>query len=560
MAAGPGRPESLADEVALFVRASGLERAQVQELREFARQRRQPLEEVMIQRGGVAEAKLLAGLARELGLEYLDAVATPDPGVLKLVPAPIALRQRVLPVGEREGRLRLATAAPFDWQGWDEVEHLLGRPLQKVLAPATVIARALKAGYGVGAGAVEQMVADRGGAVGSQVRGGNQVDDAAADEPTVVNFVNKVLAEGIAARASDIHFEPFDDRVRVRYRVDGLLEDVPVPAGLEVLKHAIVSRVKIMARLDITEKRLPQDGRAQVTFGGRRYDVRVSILPGVFGEAVNIRMQHRQVSELSLEGLGFLSAERERVEALIERPHGLILVTGPTGSGKTTTLYACLQRINRPDTKIITVEDPVEYWMENVVQIQVDDGIGRTFSRALRSILRHDPDVILIGEIRDGETAEIAIRASLTGHLVFATLHTNDAASAVSRLIDLGVKPFLAAGSVIGIVAQRLLRHICPACRQPISGALLGEEISGYEGRGCEACRFSGSRGRGVVAEVLPVTQRIRELIRGSAAADDIKAAAVEEGMTTLREGGVAAVRAGLVAPAEVVRMTEADD
>jgi general secretion pathway protein E len=550
------------DNVDFFVAISGLNQAKVQELLAFAHQRQQSIMEVLVQRGGVPEARLLKSLAVELSLEYCEMQDVPNADILKLIPAPLAVRQQVLPLYRTGEQLRVATADPLDWPTWDELEHVVGMPLRKILVPKKAISHLLKISYGLGADTVEQIVADRPAATESNIGElqTSRVDENLANEPTVVNFINKVMAEAIVCRASDVHFEPFDTRYRVRYRIDGVLEDVPVPAGLSSLKQAIVSRIKIMSNLDITERRLPQDGRAQISLEGRRYDLRISILPGVFGEAVNVRMQHRQVTELSLSALGFDDQEQEKINALIARPHGLILVTGPTGSGKTTTLYACLQQINTPDTKIITVEDPVEYWMENVVQIQVDDGIGRTFSRALRSILRHDPDIILIGEIRDAETAEIAIRASLTGHLVFATLHTNDAPSAVSRLLDLGVEPFLAASSMIGVMAQRLVRTLCPKCKQETTATLSNEIMTGYEGRGCEACRFTGSQGRTVISEIMAVTPRIRDLIRNREAADRIKQAATAEGMRTLRERAVTVVREGRTSPSEMLRVTEADD
>jgi type II secretory ATPase GspE/PulE/Tfp pilus assembly ATPase PilB-like protein len=443
----------------------------------------------------------------------------------------------------------------------------------------------LRASYGIGADTVQRLLAGRDGKDGHPAAGaGNGAatatatttdlsnEEQAANEPTVVNLVNQVLTEAIRAGATDIHFEPFDGRYRVRYRVDGMLEDVSMPVSVNVLRLALVSRVKIMCNLDITEKRLPQDGRCQVALGGRDYDLRVSILPGVCGEGVNIRLQSRQMVRLDLEALGFEPDEQGKIARLVSRPHGLVLVTGPTGSGKTTTLYTCLGRINTPAVKIITIEDPVEYRTENILQMQVHEEIGFSFGRALRSMLRHDPDVMLVGEIRDRDTADIAIRSSLTGHLVFATLHTNDAASAFTRLIDIGVEPFLVASSAIGVIAQRLMRKVCDRCAQPVPAESLGglerdllrgdQPLAGNtirEGRRCEHCRFTGYRGRTVISEVLPVTPEVRRLVQERQPSEQIREQARREGMRTLRQSALEAVRSGRTTAAEAIRVTQED-
>ncbi|MCY2927553.1 MAG: GspE/PulE family protein [Planctomycetota bacterium] len=396
--------------------------------------------------------------------------------------------------------------------------------------------------------------------------------EEAANEPTVVNFVNQVLAEAIRLNATDIHFEPYEEKYRIRYRIDGMLEDVPVPASLYAFKLAVVSRIKIMACLDITEKRLPQDGRAQVSMGNQKCDLRISILPGIHGEAIVIRIQNRQIVRLDLEALGFGEAERGKIDQLASCPYGLILVTGPTGSGKTTTLYTCLLKIRAPQIKIITIEDPVEYWMDGMLQMQMNQEVGFTFARALRSMLRHDPDVMLVGEVRDGETAEIAIRSALTGHLVLSTLHTNDAASAVTRLCDIGIEPFLLASCLRGIVAQRLVRRVCPECRIQIDPGTMDDfeiaalEAAGcgsgptlWEARGCQACRFTGYQGRMVVAEIIGVTPSIRALIQAKAPAEQIKEQAIKDGMRTLRESALQAALSGRTTLREVLRVTQED-
>jgi type II secretory ATPase GspE/PulE/Tfp pilus assembly ATPase PilB-like protein len=562
------------DEVTLCVMASGLETKRVQELANFARDRHQSLVDILIERGGANEHTLLQGLAEQMNVPFLGKEQTKiSEDVLSLVSPAVAINHKIIPV-ENNGSLKIACSDPFDWRKWDDLVQILNRPLEKVLCPRSIIERMLKANYGLGADTVERMLANRTNKeVKVVTRNATDLSEMeAANEPTVVNLVNKILTEAIRVNATDIHFEPYEGKYRVRYRIDGILEDVSMPVSVNLLKLAMVSRIKIMSNLDITEKRLPQDGRSQVSLGGQDYDLRVSILPGTYGEAVVIRLQSRQMVKLDLEMLGFEAGERKKISDLISRPYGLILVTGPTGSGKTTTLYTCLSKINEPGTKIITIEDPIEYRMENILQMQVHEEIGFTFARALRSILRHDPDVVLIGEIRDQETADIAIRASLTGHLVFATLHTNDAASAVTRLIDIGVEPFLVASSVQGILAQRLVRKVCPNCRQDCEMESLTEyeqsllresgneeKVTMKKGQGCERCRFTGYKGRRAIGEILLVSSEVRRMIQQRETADRIKELACREGMTTLRQNAFRAVRHGMTTMTEALRVTQED-
>ncbi|MFW6062035.1 MAG: GspE/PulE family protein [Planctomycetota bacterium] len=566
--------EELLDEATLCARAGELELDRVRELRHFAQQRGQSLVAVLVERGGVSEEKLLAGLAALLGLPLANGEINSIPDdVLRMVSPAVAIRHQAMPLGLRDGRLRVTCWDPFDWTSWDELAHLLGRPIEKVLCPRPAIDRLLKLNYGLGADTVERLVADRAdtevqllGPVATDLS-----DEEAANEPTVVNLVNQIFSEAIRAGATDVHFEPYEDRLRVRYRIDGMLDDVAIPASARALKSALVSRIKIMSGLDITEKRLPQDGRAQVSLAGQTYDLRVSILPGVYGEAVVIRLQSQQMIKLDVGTLGFASPEEQRIRHLIERPHGLMLVTGPTGSGKTTTLYSCLHAICHPENKIITIEDPVEYWMDDILQMQVQQEIGFTFARALRSMLRHDPDVMLVGEIRDLETAEIAVRSALTGHLVFATLHTNDAAGAMTRLIDIGIEPFLVASSVHGVLAQRLVRKICPHCRRRRDGNELSPAEEAlcsaagvasddlWEGAGCERCRFTGFRGRTAIGEVLLVTPALRRLVQQRESTEAIQHQACEEGMRTLRYSALQALKAGTTTLTEVQRVTQED-
>jgi len=541
----------------------------------FARERNQSIIELLVDREGVEEAGLIVGIAKMLGLPtLLELPENLDGEALKKVTPDLAIRHHVMPLGIQNGRLQLACWDPFDWQSWDDLRHMLGCPIDKVLSPRPVIDKMLKAHYGLGADTVQRLMAGRSeSALTPVLRSGsvNLSEEEEANEPTVVNLVNQILSEAIRANATDIHLEPHETKYRVRYRIDGMLDDVSIPASVKMLRLALVSRIKIMSNLDITEKRLPQDGRCQVSLGGQDYDLRISILPGVHGEAIVIRLQSRQMAKLDLETLGFEPQEKAKIAQLVSRPHGLMLVTGPTGSGKTTTLYSCLNKICTSDTKIITIEDPVEYRMDNILQMQVHDEIGFDFARALRGMLRHDPDIMLVGEIRDRETADIAIRSALTGHLVFATLHTNDASGAVSRLIDIGIEPFLVASSVHGILAQRLVRKVCDRCRKQVDVSTLGEfelamlkeakllDKPVWQGAGCEKCRFTGYRGRAAIGEVLMVTPAVRQLIQKREMAESIKAIACREGMRTLRETAMLALAAGTTSISEVLRVTQED-
>jgi type II secretory ATPase GspE/PulE/Tfp pilus assembly ATPase PilB-like protein len=563
-----------ADEITMCAEAAGVPEDRVREVAGFARGRNQSLVRALVERGKVDESQLLRGLAKLLNLPFIEEDVQVPAEVRSQISPALAMRHSVLPLREVNGLLQVACSDPFDWRQWDDLCHVVGRPLQQVLCPRPLITKMLKSGYGVGADTIHRMLAGRtpagGPGQGAKVND-LSTEEQAANEPTVVNLVNQILSDAIRAGATDIHFEAYEDRYRIRYRVDGMLEDVSMPASVNLLRLALVSRVKIMSNLDITEKRLPQDGRCQVSLGGNDYDLRVSILPGVYGEAVNIRLQSRQMVKLDLEALGFEPDDRDKIDRLIARPHGLVLVTGPTGSGKTTTLYTCLGKITTPAVKVVTIEDPVEYRTENILQMQVHEEIGFTFARALRSMLRHDPDIMLVGEIRDRETADIAIRSSLTGHLVFATLHTNDAASAFTRLTDIGIEPFLAASSTIGVIAQRLVRKVCRHCARPVpveaatlaESRLLGDAANApshvVEGRRCEHCRFTGYLGRTVISEVLPASAQIRRLVQERRSSDTIKAAACEEGMRTLRESAMDAVRKHRTTVAEALRATQED-
>jgi type II secretory ATPase GspE/PulE/Tfp pilus assembly ATPase PilB-like protein len=388
------------------------------------------------------------------------------------------------------------------------------------------------------------------------------------EDASIIKFVNQIFVQAVKDRVTDIHIEPYEDELKLRYRIDGMLHDIPVPAGIKYFQAAIVSRIKIMANLDIAEKRLPQDGRIKIRVAAEELDLRVSILPTQYGESVDIRLLSGNML-YSLENLGLFPSDLDILEGLIKKPHGIIFVTGPTGSGKTTTLYACLSKINTKDKKIITIEDPIEYQLKGVTQIQVHPRIGLSFAAGLRSMLRHDPDIMMVGEVRDFETAEITIRVALTGHLVFSTLHTNDAAGGVTRLLDMGVEPFLAASSVECFIAQRLVRIVCPKCRiekKPDKEALKefgvgnsGSKVVVYEGKGCEACKFTGYKGRTAIYEFLPMNEDIRDLVLRRASSDQIKNKALELGMHTLRMDGWEKIKKGLTTVNEVIRVTKED-
>ncbi|MAE63711.1 MAG: type II secretion system protein GspE [Phycisphaeraceae bacterium] len=565
---GPTESSSiLLDEIALCAKASGLEDGRVRELAAHARRHGRPLVEALVQHGPVDEARLLEALAGLLDLPFRGRVEPVDQEVRQAVSPVLAMSRHVMPLGVEGDRLQVACADPFDLQLWDELSMLLQRPLDRVLCPSGVIDRMLRDSYGLGADKVQHLV-DNEAPVVATAASTDLSEAEAANEPTVVNLVNQVLSEAIRSEATDIHLEPGEAAYRVRYRIDGMLEEQKVPATVHQLKRALVSRIKIMSSLDITEKRLPQDGRCQVKLAGQDYDLRISILPGVYGEAVVIRLQRRRMIMLDLDALGFDADECERIATMIMRPHGLVLVTGPTGSGKTTTLYTCLGRINRPDTKVVTIEDPVEYWMQDILQMQVHEEIGFTFARALRSMLRHDPDVLLVGEIRDRETADIAVRAALTGHRVFATLHTNDAATGVTRLLDIGIEPFLLASCLNGIIAQRLMRTTCPACRHDVRAepeqrrllAQAGLDVDAIPtGQGCEQCRFTRYRGRSAVAELMMIDATLRQLIQQRVPAEQIKETACRQGMRSLRDSSLRAVAAGRTDVEEVIRVTQED-
>lgn len=535
--------------------------------------------------------RLLALLVADAGLdlrrvaEFLAAdfglPLAPDLGVVRvsgevlgLVPREFAARYKILPFAHEGRVLKLAISDPIDTEAVDNLGHMLKLTIEPHMATADDIAAAIDRFYGKDAGSLDQLLSNLSApgngdsAVAStEASGLGNVSDTDADAP-VVKLVHSIILEAIQRRASDIHMEPLEKRFRVRYRIDGVLLEVENPP--KRLQLSIVSRLKIMANISIAEKRIPQDGRIQIMVNGRQLDLRVSSLPTAHGESIVMRILDKEGLQLGLPQLGFFSDDQKEMERLIAMPDGIVLVTGPTGSGKTTTLYSCLHHINKPDRKIITVEDPVEYQLNGINQVPVRADVGMTFASALRSMLRQAPNIVMIGEIRDLETAEIAINASLTGHMVFSTLHTNDAPSAVTRLIDIGVKPFLVSTSLRAVLGQRLVRKICPKCTQPyqpsaaelrslnISPAM-ASAANFAKGTGCANCNGTGFRGRLVIVELFLINEDVQRLIYENTGSARLRDKARSFGMRTMREDGLRKVTAGLTTIDEVVSITVGD-
>jgi general secretion pathway protein E/type IV pilus assembly protein PilB len=513
-----------------------------------------------------SEEEILRWLAKEYGLGFttLDDVE-PDRQLLSLFPARILLKEELLPLRRVNGHVEVATSRLFATQGLDALKTMTGLTLKPVLATTEVIQREIKKRLGVGADTINTLEEEKTIQVVDENAENTNLDSSEGDEASIIRFVNQVLKDAIELRASDIHLEPFEDEFKIRYRIDGELQDTAVPPQLKQFQPAIVSRIKILSHLNIAEKRLPQDGRIRVRIDEAQVDIRVSIIPMLHGEAVVMRLLRQNATLRGLAELGLNRRELEHFQHVLNLPHGIILVTGPTGSGKTSTLYTALNEINDSVRKIITVEDPVEYQLKGVNQIQVNEKSGLTFARGLRSILRHDPDVILIGEIRDAETAQIAVQAALTGHLVFSTLHTNDAPGALTRLVDMGVEPYLVASSLEAVLAQRLVRVLCPHCKQVDTStsaqtfkARLGIPAATpiYKSVGCRECRNTGFFGRQAIFEWMDTDEDIRQLILKSASTDQIRHLACQAGMRTLAEDGWRLVAAGVTTVAEVLSVT----
>jgi general secretion pathway protein E/type IV pilus assembly protein PilB len=536
-----------------------------------------PLDDALRAVNGVPEEKLLQALAGFYDIPYVDLEKdatkhAPSKEFLAKFPARILLDHHLMPLSENGDGVAVVTSRVFDTAGLDQLRLATGLDVHPVIAPSAEIDRFIRKYLGVGADTLQSMRQEEDESGVEVVAEINEEDldlSNAAQDASIIRFVNQIMAEALELRATDVHVEPFENQLRVRYRIDGVLQEANIPPSVRKYHGAIVSRIKILSHLDIAEKRLPQDGRIRLKVAGREIDLRVSVIPMIHGEAVVLRILDRGDALLGLEHLGMGARENKVWTQVLDLPHGIILVTGPTGSGKTTTLYAALSKINNPDLKIITIEDPVEYQLAGINQIQVNTKSGLTFASGLRSILRHDPDVVLIGEIRDKETAEIAVQASLTGHLVFSTLHTNDAPGAATRLVDMGVEPYLVASSLEMVAAQRLVRLICKRCRTEMPKAdrdrLAGEFGSEvpevlYKGAGCQNCQGTGYRGRQGVFEMMPITDEIRALILNRSSSRDIRKMALQEGMTSLRDDGWRLVREGRTTAEEVVRMTKDEE
>jgi general secretion pathway protein E/type IV pilus assembly protein PilB len=520
--------------------------------------------------GSSSEDEILRWLATEYAVAYttLEDVE-PDRQLLSLFPARILLKEQLLPLRRTNGTVEVATSRLFATQGLDALKTMTGLKLKPVLAPREAIEREMKKRLGVGADTIDTLDEETAFEVVNE-DGADDTDlDSAAEDASIIRFVNQVLKDAIELRASDIHLEPFEDELRIRYRIDGVLQEVPVPPQVKRFQPAIVSRVKILSHLNIAEKRLPQDGRIKIRIEESEVDIRVSVIPMLHGEAVVMRLLRQNATLRGMKTLGMDKRETDCFRRVLDLPHGIILVTGPTGSGKTSTLYTALNEINDSVRKIITIEDPVEYQLKGVNQIQVSEKAGLTFARGLRSILRHDPDVILIGEIRDQETAQIAVQASLTGHLVFSTLHTNDAPGAVTRLVDMGVEPYLVASSLEAVLAQRLVRVLCKHCKQedhsPTAQAFKAQlgipaNVTIYRSVGCRECRNTGFFGRHAIFEWMDADNEIRQLVLKSASTDQIRDAARRGGMRTLAEDGWRLVRLGVTTVEEVLSVTTAKE
>jgi general secretion pathway protein E len=547
---------------------SGLSAERLKKALELQKKRGGRIGTLLIRLTFVTEEDVLKALGSQLGLPYQADLGEIDRALALKLPITYAKKALVLPLRRENGTILAATSEPLHLTTIDDLAALLGADISLCLAPSEKILDTLNRLHSEDMNRAEDTVQEM------------EEEDltflaAELDEPTdllevtddapIIRLVNSLLSQAIRERASDIHIEPFEKEMIARFRIDGILYNI-----LTIQKRyqaSIASRIKIMSGLNIAEKRLPQDGGMRIKIAGKDVDIRVSIVPTAFGERIVLRLLYRESALLPLDQIGFTGETLTRFNEMIERPHGIVLVTGPTGSGKTTTLYAALSKINSPDKNIITIEDPIEYQLKGIGQIQVNAKIQLTFAAGLRSVLRQDPDVILVGEIRDSETAEIAIQAALTGHLVFSTLHTNDSAGAVTRLIDMKIEPFLISSSVMGILAQRLVRVLCKECREPyqITPAEINElEIktgvegaTAYRAKGCEACFQTGYFGRSAIYELLTVDDEMRQMIMKNSDASMIKALAIEKGMSTLRQDGAAKVLQGITSVDEVVRVTQ---
>ncbi|HRZ67481.1 MAG TPA: ATPase, T2SS/T4P/T4SS family [Candidatus Omnitrophota bacterium] len=536
---------------------------------------KEPLGSVLVRMGFISERQLLQILAEQQGIAFVEFKDIRiDEKAVKSVPAKFAVHYKVMPIAIDGHMLTIATSNPFDMWPVDDLETNLGFRVERVLSSSSDILEMIRKYYGVGADTIEKILAEDTKEGREEQAQPEKVEDLTkmATDASVIKLVNQILQQAINDRATDIHIERFREDLRLRYRIDGILYDTQIAGEIKYLYNAIISRIKIMSGLNIIERRIPQDGRAKVKIGSEEYDLRISILPTLYGENIVIRILPTTML-FNISQLGLSKQYQEIFEQLLKKSHGIVFLTGPTGSGKTTTLYACLSMLNTRERKIITIEDPIEYELNGISQLQIKPSIGFTFATALRSVLRHDPNIIMVGEVRDLEAAEITIQTALTGHLVFSTLHTNDAATGATRLIDIGIEPYLVASSVEAFIAQRLVRVICERCKTDVTGQsqdavksierdlkMDRKDIKIFRGKGCKACNLTGYMGRTAIYEVLLVKDEVRGLINQKASSDIIRKKAIELGMNTLKQDGWAKVIGGVTTPEEVLRVTHLED
>lgn len=548
----------------LLVDSKLITRQQLQEALAAQKVTGERLGQTLINLGFVREEDILNALEMQLGIPKISLANRINPALIKSLPESIIRRHRVIPVSREGNRMIVAMFDPLNVVALDDIRLTTGCEVDPVIAPQSEIDQAIQRVFGLSfvQDAFQTTETEDDNQLASQTLSFG--DEAGTDDSPVVRLVNTIIKQAVNDHASDIHIEPLRDQVRVRFRIDGLLHETTLLPRSTL--STLVTRIKILANLDIAEKRLPQDGRFQVKYGNKEVDIRVATLPTVFGEKIVMRLLAKNTGIMRIDQLGFSQQNLQAFTGIIRHSYGMLLITGPTGSGKTTTLYAVVNQLNNKESNIVTIEDPVEYVVPGVNQTQVNNKAGLTFATGLRSLLRQDPDVIMIGEIRDTETAAIAVKAATTGHLVLSTLHTNDAAGAITRLIDMGVEPFLVASSLIGVVSQRLVRVLCPHCKEPYEpvadsperdflGMQSNQPVTLYRPKGCHNCNNIGYKGRTTIQEVLPVSDVIRQLTKERATEQEIKAQAKREGMITMREVGVQKVLAGITSVREVMRV-----
>lgn len=542
---------------------------QLNKAREEGKNTGELIGKIMLRMGYITEDQLLIAVSKQMNIPYYDSLKNVDipDNVIKAIPIKFVWHYKFMPLALENKILKIAISDPLNTWLTKDIKLLLGYDTEIVLAPEKAIMEAIRQYYGVGAETVQKILEKKEPTVKKHddmtVTGLEDIGKT-ADEASVVRLVDQIIMAAVNAKATDIHFENYRNKVKIRCRADGILYDLALPRDIHVLYPAIISRIKIISGLDVVEKRLPQDGRTKIKFHNADLDLRMSVIPTSYGENIVIRILPGKLI-YDIEKLGIMQNDLEKLKVLIHLPHGVIFLVGPTGSGKTTTLYACLLEIKSPDTKIITIEDPIEYEIDDAMQIQVNPKIGLNFANCLRSVLRHDPDIMMVGEVRDIETAELSIRSALTGHLVFSTLHTNDAPSGVARLLDMGIEPFLMVSAVKAFVAQRLVRVVCDNCKTEcaVSGSLGKLKVpfdKYFRGKGCEECRYTGYKGRTAIYELFIINDEIRDMILKMVSSQELMKKAKKLGMRTLRETGWEKVKEGITTPEEVLRVTETEE